>query len=77
MRRAGRRIEQHASVPLRHVPAGEVRWENFLYELKAGPAGGRLRRPSSAGRHMADLMSAHRHAGHFMILLCQKSALLL
>ena len=24
-------------------------WEEFLYELKAGPAGGRLRRPSSAG----------------------------
>ena len=27
---------------------GEVRCEEFLYELKAGPAGG-LRRPSSAG----------------------------
>jgi hypothetical protein len=26
--------------------------EEFLYELKAGPAGGRLRRPSSAGRLM-------------------------
>jgi hypothetical protein len=25
--------------------------EDFLYELKAGPAGGRLRRPSSAGGH--------------------------
>jgi hypothetical protein len=25
-------------------------WETFLYTLKAGPAGGRLRRPSSAGR---------------------------
>jgi hypothetical protein len=24
--------------------------EDFLHELKAGPAGGRLRRPSSAGR---------------------------
>ena len=24
--------------------------EEFLYELKAGPAGGRLRRPSSAGK---------------------------
>jgi hypothetical protein len=24
--------------------------ETFLYTLKAGPAGGRLRRPSSAGR---------------------------
>jgi hypothetical protein len=35
-------------VPLRRVRAGELR-EEFLYELKAGPAGGRLRRPSSAG----------------------------
>jgi len=26
-------------------------WETFLYTLKAGPAGGRLRRPSSAGSH--------------------------
>ncbi len=25
------------------------RWETFLYTLKAGPAGGRLRRPSSVG----------------------------
>src|SRR5688500_9626531 len=25
------------------------RWETFLYTLQAGPAGGRLRRPSSAG----------------------------
>jgi hypothetical protein len=49
MRGAGRGIDQHASVPLRRVHAGEVRWEKFLYELKAGPAGGRLRRPSSAG----------------------------
>ena len=24
-------------------------WETFLHTLKAGPAGGRLRRPSSAG----------------------------
>ena len=32
----------------------EVRWEEFLYELKAGPAGGRLRRPSSAGRPEAE-----------------------
>jgi hypothetical protein len=30
--------------------------EDFLYELKAGPAGGRLRRPSSAG-------SIHRRLG--------------
>src|SRR5215212_4071092 len=29
--------------------AGEIRWEEFLYELKAGPTGGRLRRPPSAG----------------------------
>ena len=27
--------------------------EDFLYELKAGPAGGRLRRPSSAGSSIA------------------------
>jgi hypothetical protein len=27
--------------------------EEFLYELKAGPAGGRLRRPSSAGNPTA------------------------
>jgi hypothetical protein len=30
-------------------------WEKFLYELKAGPAGGRLRRPSSRRQ---------RHDGH-------------
>jgi hypothetical protein len=29
--------------------------EKFLYELKAGPAGGRLRRPSSAGSNMEAL----------------------
>jgi hypothetical protein len=40
---------KHASVPLRRVHTGELRWEKFLYILKAGPAGGRLRRPSSAG----------------------------
>jgi hypothetical protein len=33
---------------------GEVRCEEFLYELKAGPAGGRLRRPSSAGSTSPD-----------------------
>jgi hypothetical protein len=37
------------SIPLRRVRAGEVCCEEFLYILKAGPAGGRLRRPSSAG----------------------------
>jgi hypothetical protein len=31
------------------------RWETFLYILKAGPAGGRLRRPSSRRQ---------RHDGH-------------
>jgi len=41
--------QQHAGDPLGRVGAGEARWEKFLYELKAGPAGGRLRRPSSAG----------------------------
>jgi hypothetical protein len=30
---------KHAGVPLRRVRAGELR-EEFLYELKAGPAGG-------------------------------------
>jgi hypothetical protein len=44
------RDAKHARVPLRRVRAGELRWEEILYELKAGPAGGRLRRPSSAGR---------------------------
>jgi hypothetical protein len=39
------RDEKHAGVPLRRVRAGEVRREEFLYELKAGPAGG-LRPPS-------------------------------
>src|SRR5512132_2635692 len=45
--RYNERDAKHASVPLRRVHAGELRWEEFLYELKAGPAGGRLRRPSS------------------------------
>jgi hypothetical protein len=48
---------------------GELRWERFLYELKAGPAGGRLRRPSSRrqrrdGHRGASLTvqpSRHRH----------------
>jgi hypothetical protein len=54
MRRCGTRVEQqHADVPLRRVRAGELRWEDFLYELKAGPVGGRLRRPSSAGSRRA------------------------
>ena len=37
--------------------------EEFLYELKAGPAGGRLRRPSSAGsRHQrSDLPARAAH----------------
>jgi hypothetical protein len=30
------RDAKHASVPRRRVRAGEVRWEEFLYELKAG-----------------------------------------
>jgi hypothetical protein len=29
--------QQHAGVPLRRVRAGEVRWERFLYTLKAPP----------------------------------------
>jgi hypothetical protein len=44
MQRA-RRAKQHASVPLPRVRTGECRREEFLYELKAGPAGG-LRPPS-------------------------------
>jgi hypothetical protein len=36
-----RAAEEHAGVPLRRVRAGEVRCEEFLYDLKAGPAGGR------------------------------------
>ena len=47
------RDAEHADVPLRRVRAGERRREKVLYELKAGPAGGRLRRPSSAGRPSA------------------------
>ena len=43
------RKAKHASVPFRHAYAIELRCKKFLYELKAGPAGGRLRRPSSAG----------------------------
>jgi hypothetical protein len=31
------------------TPAGRPTCEDFLYRFKAGPAGGRLRRPSSAG----------------------------
>jgi hypothetical protein len=37
--------------------------EEFLYELKAGPAGGRLRRPSSAGRPDA-AVSRYGHAAN-------------
>jgi hypothetical protein len=47
------RDAKHAGVALRGVRAGELRCEEFLHELKAGPAGGRLRRPSSAGRPYA------------------------
>jgi hypothetical protein len=35
-------------VLLRHVRVGEVRSEDFLYELKAGPAGGRLLRAAGS-----------------------------
>jgi hypothetical protein len=42
-----RSFSTNSSVPLRRVRTGELRREEFLYELKAGPAGGRLRRPSS------------------------------
>ena len=36
IRRCDERDAKHASVPLRHIRAGEVRREEFLYELKAG-----------------------------------------
>jgi hypothetical protein len=49
--RCDERDAKHAGVPLRRVRAGEVRCEKFLYELKAGPAGGRRRRPSSRRQH--------------------------
>jgi hypothetical protein len=39
------RDAKHGSFPRRRVRAGEIRGEDFLYELKAGPAGG-LRPPS-------------------------------
>jgi hypothetical protein len=51
---ATRRHAKHASVPPRRVRAGELRWEKFRYELKAGPAGASGRPP--AGR---------RHDGHW------------
>ena len=35
--------------PVSSIPDPSSLGEKFLYELKAGPAGGRLRRPSSAG----------------------------
>jgi hypothetical protein len=51
----GTRVEGgHAGVPLR-LPVLLSGCEEFLYILKAGPAGGRLRRPSSRRQ---------RHGGH-------------
>jgi hypothetical protein len=44
-----------SSITRASTRAGEVRCEDFLYILKAGPAGGRLRRPSSRRQ---------RHDGH-------------
>jgi hypothetical protein len=44
--------------------------EEFLYELKAGPAGGRLRRPSSAGRATLGASGLIREPGH----TCNSSA---
>jgi len=65
MRRV-RDTAKHASVPLRRVRAGELRREDFLYILKAGPAGGRLRRPSSAGRrHGSAIETSIHHVTHF------------
>jgi hypothetical protein len=53
--------QQHAGVPLRRVRC----WETFLYTLKAGPAGGRLRRPSSAGSHatLTEALPSPSHQG--------------
>jgi hypothetical protein len=48
MRRCGTRAK-HAGRSAPSWPCCCGRWETFLYTLKAGPAGGRLRRPSSAG----------------------------
>jgi hypothetical protein len=58
------RDAKHAGVPRRRVRAGELRWEKFLYELKAGPAGGRLRQPSSAG--IAHRCPHSTHPGPFL-----------
>jgi len=42
-------LDRRAGVPLRRGWPCRAGCDNFLYTLKAGPAGGRLRRPSSAG----------------------------
>ena len=44
--------KEHAGVPLR-LSVLLSGCEDFLYTIKAGPAGGRLRRPSSAGNDTA------------------------
>jgi hypothetical protein len=46
------RDAKHVSVPLRRVRTGELRCEEFLYELKAGLSGGL--RPPSAGKTLTD-----------------------
>jgi hypothetical protein len=51
VRDAGERAACRRSAP--SFRADEVRWETFLHTLKAGPAGGRLRRPPSAGTRSA------------------------
>jgi hypothetical protein len=43
---------KHASVPLRRVRAGEVRGEDFLYELKAALGRQTARRVDLAGRKL-------------------------
>ena len=55
--RCDERDAKHASAPLRRVRAGECRWERFLYDLKAGPAGG-LGPPSRGQGH-----DGHRGTG--------------
>jgi hypothetical protein len=43
-------------------PCWRGSWETFLYTLKAGPAGGHLRRPSAAGRTSPSSGPAYRRS---------------
>jgi hypothetical protein len=55
----------------RHHP--DHRSEEFLYELKAGPAGGRLRRPSSAGRMIRAWLIVSPRVGRYCKFPCMSS----